>query len=78
MVSKKLQPNLLHVELYISSPKFNQATDWPHSTDFFFNSESKNWAETPAGMERQIFFFLGVPCVSASHLPAFPVSLPQI
>ena len=65
-------------------PNINQATDRPHlnlakSYNLPSMLRAKTGLKLAAGMERQIFlFFFCVPCVSASHSPAFPVPLPQI
>ena len=84
MEPEKHRRKLLHVTLHKFAQIFNQATDWPHLNfnvinALYRNSGRKNWAETRSRYGATDFvFYPSVPCVSASHTPAFPVPLSQI
>ena len=84
MEPEKHRRKFLHVTLHKFAPKFNQATDWPHLNFNVIiiidrNSKSKYRAETRSryGATDLSAFFPCVPCVSASHTPAFPVPCPK-
>jgi len=84
MEPEKHRRKFLHVTLHKFAPNFNQATDWPHLNFNLINildrnSKSRNWAETRSryGAADLSAFFPCVPCVSASHTPAFPVPCPK-
>ena len=85
MESEKHRRKLLHAREEQFLPESNQATDWPLVNYtiiniFYRNSGRKNGRKIHSRYGATDFYVFSpcVPCVSASHSPAFPVPLSQI
>jgi hypothetical protein len=83
MEPEKHRRKLLHVRDEQFPSKSNQATNWPHVNFSIINIFGRNSGRLNGGKIRSSYgatefvFFPCVPCVSASHSPAFPVPCPK-